>query len=247
DSGIPLRGVASAFAQADGTSAVALTVALDARTLPAPAGGEVVVTTSVFDPEGRAKGSFTQQARLCAQPGWCEISVVLPMATGRHALRVGLEHRPSGRSGSVYLDAVVPDFARRGVWLTGLALDVAPAGPRATDAAVRTLLPIVPTTRRELANSDRASVFFRIHQGSTRPVTAVSRTIQITDENDTRVMDSTEVIPAASFAAGRMVEQRLALPIAGLAPGRYLLTVSSRTGPSASASDERRQLVFVIK
>jgi len=247
DNGIPLRGVASAFVQADGTSAVALTVALDARTLPAPATGEVVIATSVFDPEGRAKGSFTQQARLCAQPGWCDISVVLPMTTGRHALRVGLEHRASGRSGSVYVDAVVPDFNRRGVWLTGLAVDVSPSGPRAIDGAIRTLLPIVPTTRREVTTSDRVSVFFRIHQGGTRGVTDVSRSLHITDEHDVRVIDRTDVIPAASFAAGRMVEQRVELPLAGFKPGRYLLSIMTRTGASASEVPEQRQLVFVVK
>lgn len=247
DNGIPLRGLASAFLQTDGATAVAVTMALDATTLPAPPGGEVVLSTGVFDPEGRPQGSFTQQARLCAQPGWCEISVVLPMAVGRHSLRVGVEHRASGKSGSVYVDAMVPDFNRRGVWLTGLALDVAPAGPRAIDGAIRTLLPVVPTSRRDVTNADRASVFFRIHQGGTRAVTDVVRTFQITDENDARVLDQTETLPAASFSTGRMMEQRLDLPIADLKPGRYLLTISAHPASSAATTDQRRQLVFTVK
>jgi VWFA-related protein len=248
DTGIPLRGIGSAFSQSDGTLAAVVTIGLDTGALPAPSTGDIAISTSVFDPEGRPRGSFTQQARLCAQPGWCEVSVVLPVRAGRHAFRVGIEHKASGRSGSVYLDVVAPDLTKRGIWLTGLAVEVSPAGPRATDAAVRTLLPIVPTARREVTLGDRASAFFRIYQGGTRALTDVSRTIQITDENGAQVLDRTEVLPASSFGAQRGIDQRLELPVDGLAPGRYLLTVSTRTvGAVGSPNDERRELVFVVK
>ena len=43
-----------------------------------------------------------------------------------------------------------------------------------------------------------------------------------------------------------MVEQRIELPIGRLAPGRYLLTVSVRTGLAPTTSDERRQLVLLV-
>jgi hypothetical protein len=55
-------------------------------------------------------------------------------------------------------------------------------------------------------------------------------------------------LPASSFGAQRGIDQRIDLPVNSLAPGRYLLTVSTRPGgATAQQSDERRQLVFVMK
>jgi hypothetical protein len=244
---IPLRGAAPAFLHADGTSVVAMTVALDRRSLPSPATGDVVLSTNIFTPEGRAKGNFTQQTPLCVDGDWCEISVVVPVPAGRHSLRVGIEHRPSGRSGSVYLDAVVPDSTRDRLVLTGLVLDATPPSPRRMDAAIRTLLPAVPTLRREFQTTDQASVHFRVHQGARRSLFDVSRTIRLANEKDVLVVDQTEVIAAASFGAARSVDQRVDLPLSQLTAGRYLLTIDAREGTKPSAVIERRQMVFSVR
>jgi VWFA-related protein len=246
DSGIRLRGIAAPFAQSNGRTALAMTVSVDSESLPEGAAGDVSIVTRVFDPEGREEASFNQQARLCSQPGWCDISFVLPTTPGRHAVRIGIEHRPTGQSGSVYLDAVVPDFSRRGTWLSGLALEITPAAPRAFDAAVRALLPVLPTTRREITTADRASVFFRVHQGGDHPLTEVLRTFRITDESDIRIVDRSERIDASAFGAGRVADQRLDVPAGTLKPGRYLLSVEVRA-PNSPGSTESRQLVFTVK
>jgi VWFA-related protein len=244
---IPLRAAAPAFIYADGTSAVALTIALDRRALPPPGSGEAIITTNIFTNEGNARGNYTQHTPLCDTGEWCEISVVVPIRPGQYSLRVGVEHRPSGRSGSVYVDAVAPDVRRNGLLLTGVVLETTPAGPRRMDAAIRALLPAVPTLRRELQLTDQASASFRIHQGGKRSLFDVSRTIRIRNDKDVLVIDQTDVIPAASFGGGRSVDQRVELPLSRLSPGRYLLTIEARESARPSGLVERRQLVFSVR
>ena len=243
---IPLRAAAPAFIRADGSSVVAMTVALDRRALPAPWAGDVILTTNIFTPEGKSKGSFTQQTPLCIQGDWCEISVVVPVPAGRHSLRVGIEHRPSGRSGSVYLEAIAQDANRERLLVSGLVLEATPAGPRRMDAAIRALLPAVPTIRRELQSTDQATVHFRMHQSGKRSLFDVTRTIRLTNHKDEVVLDQTDVIPAASFGGARSVDQRVDLPLSRLTAGRYLLTIDAREGIKPSAVIERRQMVFSV-
>jgi len=164
-------------------------------------------------------------------------------AAGRYALRISAEPVGAPVAGSVYLSVTVPDFSQRGAWLTGLAVAVEPAASRVTDAALRALLPVVPTTRRVWTPTDQAAVVFRVHQGGTRTPVEVTQTIRITDEQDKRVLERVDTLGAARFEAARVVEQRLDLPIADLPPGRYLLTVAV-TAPSTPA--QQRELVFEI-
>lgn len=147
----------------------------------------------------------------------------------------------------MYLDAVVPDASRAGVLVTGLVLEATPAGPPRMDAAIRALLPALPTIRRELRTTDHASVHFRIHQGGKRSLFDVSRTIRLTNGKDVLVLDQTDVIPLSSFGPARSVDQRVDLPLSRLSPGRYLLTIDAREASRSNAVVERRHLVFAVR
>ena len=64
DPGVPLRGIAAPLRQADGSSAVAVTVAFDRTAAGAEAGDAVEIVTHLFDPEGRP-------ARISRRPLAC--------------------------------------------------------------------------------------------------------------------------------------------------------------------------------
>lgn len=244
DPGVPLRAIAAPLLQADGTTAVAITLAFDGRASDAGAGDALEIFTHLFDPEGRPRGDFEQTGRLCAAPGWCELTSLIAAKPGRHAVRIGLNHLKSGRTGSVYLDVDVPDFARRALTTSGLMLEATPSWPRTTDDRVRALIPVLPTTRREFAGTDSATLLFRIHQRRDRPPKEVTRTLRITDERDQRVAELTETVPASAFAQSAVVEQRLNLPIGNLPPGRYLVSV----GLAAKGGEAlERQLSFTVR
>lgn len=243
DPDLPLRGIAAPLLQADGTTAVAITLALDPAALKATVGDALEIFTHLFDPEGRPRGDFEQKARLCASPGWCELTSLIAAKPGRHAVRIGVKHVPSGRTGSVYLDVEVPDFAKRALTVSGLMVEATPPLARATDDRVRALIPIVPTTRREFAATDKATLLFRVHQRPDRTAKEVTRTLRVINARDEEVVSLTETIPASSFAKGA-AEQRLTLPLEKLAPGRYLVAVTvAATGGEAL----ERQLSFTVR
>lgn len=244
--GLPLRGLATGVFGPDGTAEAVVTLGTKRAALPGSPGGPLTVTTHVFDPEGRPRGTYSQEAPVCESVGWCELSFGLPLAPGRHALRVAVAHEASQQVGSLYLDVTVPDPSRRGASLSGLVLDVTPAGARATDAHVRRLLPVVPTTRREVAATDRVTAFFRIHQGGSRALVPVLRTVTLVDAQDQTVLTQTDTLPVAVFNSARTVDQHLALPVATLAPGRYLLTVRILAAGASENTAETRQLVLTL-
>jgi len=244
--GLPLRGVATGVVGPDGVAAAVVTLGMERAALPGTPNGPLTVTTHVFDPEGRPRGTYSQEAPVCESAGWCELSFGLPLASGRHALRVSVAHEASQQAGSVYLDVAIPDPGRRSVSLSGIVLDVVPSGVRATDASVRALVPVVPTTRRDVATTDRATAFFRIHQGGTRAMVPVVRTVTLVDAHDATVLTQSDTLPVSVFSAARTVDQHLALPIETLAPGRYLLTVRVQAVGASANTAETRQLVLTV-
>ena len=238
DPGLPLRGIAAPLLQADGMTAVAITLALDSTAVNATPGDAVEIFTHLFDPEGRPRADFEQKARFCVSPGWCELTSLIAAKPGRHAVRIGVKHVASGRTGSVYLDVEVPDFAKRALTVSGLMVEATPPLPRASDDRVRALIPILPTTRREFAATDTATLLFRVHQRPDRTPKEITRTLRLINARDEEVSALTETIPASSFAKGATAEQRLTLPLEKLTPGRYLVAVTlAATGGEAIARE----------
>jgi hypothetical protein len=227
----------------DGSTAVAVTLAFDRTAAAVDAGDTVEIVTHLFDPEGRPRGDFEQTASLCGAPGWCEITSLIPAKPGRYAVRIGVKHVKSGQTGSVYLDVEVPDLAKRSLTVTGLMLESTSAWPRTTDDRVRALIPVLPTTRRQFATSDAATLFFRVHQRPGRAPQEVTRTLRITNERDEVVSTLAETIPPSAFGASG-AEQRVVLPIGTLGPGQYLVSVEL-TARGESALE--RQLSFTVR
>jgi len=243
DPGVPLRGIAAPLRQLDGSSAVAVTLAFDRTAAGADAGDAVEIVTHLFDPEGRPRGDLAQTASLCASPGWCELTSLIAAKPGRHAVRIGVKHVKSGQTGSVYLDVDVPDFAKRALTVTGLMLEATPARARTSDDRVRALIPVLPTTRRQFANSDSVTLFFRIHQRPGRASKEVTRTLRITNGRDEIVSTLSETVPAAAFVASGS-EQHVVLPMSELSPGQYLVSVElAARGEQAL----ERELSFTVR
>ncbi len=200
----------------------------------APAGGPVEVIAGAFDGGGRVRGSSRQSADLSAARGGpgrpVEVLSRLDLAPGDYELRVGASG--GGRNASVFTYVSVPPFDAAPLSLSTLILGTAAgtvAGPR---QLLDQLIPIVPTTQREFSTSDNLIGFLRVYQGTARrdPLQPVELRSTVIDAQGKAVAGQSVALTGEQFAKDRSADQFFSLPLAGLAPGPYLLTVEARMG-----------------
>jgi hypothetical protein len=76
------------------------------------------------------------------------------------------------------------------------------------------------------------SAFMRVYQGTHRDdaLEPVTLRVRIVDGAERTVRDEVMPLGASAFAAGRAADCRIALPLAQLEPGDYLLRVEAAKG-----------------
>jgi VWFA-related protein len=245
---------------AHGLPAPDLPVQLHAAILPAPGRQEaaVVVTaglrqssdfaaehvsvlTAAFDSawaeRGRHRQSFDLVARA-ADAGAFQYDVHsrFLLRPGRYEIRVAVESR--GRRGSALKSIDVPDFRDQELSLSSVLIDRTPTVAIQADAT-RDILPIVPTSARVFARSDKASMFVRIGQGGKRALGEVIVTTRIVDARAGVRFEQRDAVSAERFTPARTADHQLALPVARLEAGDYLLQVDAVAGERKSSRDAR--------
>ena len=137
----------------------------------------------------------------------------------------------------------VPDFAQQPLSLSGIVLTVSPAVPSAPTDALTNLLPVVPTARREVARTDRATAFVRVYQDGQRYRMPATVTARIVDTSDRLVLDEVTPLPADRFTDNHSADYRLELPLERLEAGEYLLTIEATEGKHTA----RRGVRFTVR
>jgi hypothetical protein len=248
---VELHATAAPFA-IPGRGEAALAIALGVRQPPPMAAGPEVgetleVLVSAFTSTGDPRGSLRKTIRLTARTGEplaYDVLTRLDLPPGRYQLRVAAESALAGRSGSVYVEAVVPNFAREPLSLSGVVLSATGGAPSMPAGAFHPLVPLDPTSRRSFSAADQVRAFFQVYQGGSGRLQPVDLEIRITDARDSVVSRTREPLAPDRFAGDhRGADYGFELPLSRLQPGRYLLTVEvSRGGRSA-----RRDIPFDIR
>jgi hypothetical protein len=166
-----------------------------------------------------------------------------PLKPGRYNLRFALQNSAAQPVGSVYTDVTVPDFAKEPLSLSGLVVSASPAPVAAPKEALARVLPVVPTTKREFATSDRVSAFLRIFQGGRNALEPVTIHVHIDDEPGHVISSADAAIAASQFAASRSADWLAPIAITTLPPGRYLYAVEVTAGNRV----ETRNAIFKIQ
>jgi VWFA-related protein len=248
--GLPLRlhvapvGLAATSAGRDMDVAVALSVRLPpTRT---PVNETMTLIRQIYDPKGRPSApvvgthTFTVQPAAAGDETRYEFIDRLTLPPGRYELRWNARSSSAGRGGTVFTAIDVPDVSRAPVTLSGVILgSVPPADAPRTDA-LAAVVPVVPTSARSFAASDAISAFFHVFQGGTAAASPVTLRVQIINRLDQAVFDRTETLSVEAFSGARGVPQQIALPLAELTTGPYLLSVTAaRTGGIPTRRDVR--------
>jgi VWFA-related protein len=194
---------------------------------------EVEVVASLFNPEtGKFLNSRRSRLNVTWNPadasaGYYEILSRLPVSPGRYEVRVGLK-TADNRTASVYTFAEVPNFTGDALALSGLALAVSPAARVAPPNAFVDLMPIVPTARRVFRRADRVNAFLRVYQKKWTAPAAV--TMRITSATSTVVVNRLTSLDGPAGRGSIGVDYRAEVPVSGLEPGEYLLSVDVAAG-----------------
>ena len=250
---VPMRVTAAPFALAGGRqAAVAIVLGLQPTTADMAAGAstsagqeDVDVLMSAYDQMGSLRSSDRLRARVRLRPDASgrpafEVLSRLDLRPGRYQLRLAATVR--GKTGSVYHDVEVPDFAALPLSLSGVALTADPAVPSAPRDRLRPVVPIVPTARRDFARSDRVTAFLRVYQGGAGAPGSVAVRTRILDGAGAEVFQEARTLEAGLFGTARSADYSLDLPISGLQPGPHLLTIEATVG----ARTDRREVTFVV-
>jgi len=103
-------------------------------------------------------------------------------------------------------------------------------------------MPVVPTARREIARTDRATAFLRVYQDANAAVLPATVTARISDTTDHVVFDNVAVLAADRFT-NHAADYRIEIPVERLASGEYVLTIEA----AQSERVARRGLRFTMR
>jgi hypothetical protein len=137
----------------------------------------------------------------------------------------------------------VPDFAKTHVSLSGVLLSAVPGLEPEPAGALTAIVPILPTSQRMFDRGSRVSAFVRLYAGGQDALAPVILHTGIYDEHERAIVDRTETVAAADFDAAARSTDHYDVPLAGLAPGEYVLTFEAEKGKVRSERDVR----FAVK
>lgn len=208
--------------------------------LPPPASG---VTRDVFDVEmlvydGEGRRQLLQQTSQVTVPARSmptghvpEVVLRLQMEPGRYNVRIAVARAESGGqgpSGTAHLTVRVPDVRKDRLVVSGVVVSVVDGRAPGGSEAVRDVVPVTPTTRREFTMSELASTWMTLQQ----PARAadVTLTTEVLDETGGVVWSTRRTVEAELFAGGATREYREDLPLKRLGPGRFVLQITATAG-----------------
>jgi VWFA-related protein len=241
----------AAFANADGTAQVE--IALNGQ-LPDPVAGQardsVHLGVRVFTTDGRSVSAANHNIPIVletAEPNPSagnakgpafSLSSDVSLKPGAYSLRLGVESAATGKTGSIYSDIVVPDFAKLALSLSGILMTASTGSSLRGDP----LTVLEPTASRRFAHDDRMQAFLRIYQGGQAAPSAVTMHVRIVDEHDVGVVDRTETLPVTVFSRERQADYAVRLPLSTLKTGEYWLAIEAKGGKASATRDVRFQV-----
>ncbi len=238
------------------TAAVVLTIGVKAFAelaagAPTIRGAPLEIVASAFDRSGRPKGIARQTlelswpASVSAQDQGFEVLSRLDLPPGEYEIRVAVSSSAEAPPASVFSYVTVPAFAAAPLSLSNIIIGATAGTLTAPRDFLSSLLPIVPTTRREFARADRLVAFYRIYQGTNRtdPLAPVQLRSSIVDAHDRVIASEAGVLEIGEFAKARTADHYITLPLTALAAGEYLLKVETTMGARTAG----RAMRFVVK
>ena len=228
---IPLSLALTPFANPESATPivrVSIDVAAFVRTDGAPVPLDIAIVA--VDAVGRRVASARQTstitaARASGPPATVDVQSHLPLAPGDYGVRVAVSDPAAAKVASVFSDVTVPNYADAPLSLSGVSVEHTgtPGGEPVT------------TTRRGFKRTEQVRAVLQMYQGTDRtdPLASVTMRMRILNSKGVAVHDQSSTYPAASFSR-RRAGCVIALPLATLSPGDYLIKFEASASRHAS-------------
>lgn len=160
----------------------------------------------------------------------------IELPPGRYQVRVGARETGGGEIGSVFADVVVPDFSKEKLTMSQLLVTAATAPVTPTPMPDKTLEGIMPApamARREFVKGDRIAAYAEIYDNyDPQPPHTIDITTQVLSLDGQSIFKSAEERSSKDLkgsAKGTAGFGYLSeVPLADVAPGRYVLRVEAK-------------------
>jgi len=206
------------------------------------ADASVDIFIGAFDLHANLKAARRETIQVRDSSSGVEIAFALKLKPGPYELRAGAA-AGGDQVGSVVTYVDVPDFGKEGLALSGLALTTIPPGSGTVVDGADDLLPFVPTARRTFAPYETLRSYLKVYQGGTDAIARVQLEVRIYDTHGQVMLNAGGPLDAGRWNADRSAAFGLDMPLAGLAPGEYLLSLSVAEGKRTA----RRDVRFTVK
>lgn len=244
-SGLGMRLNAAVLKGPAGAGTVHLTVELNGKDLAFKDEGaifsdDVDLSYQAVDVDGRPHAWWTQTMMLRLKPATHDTIdqrgvryvTEFELPAGRYQLRFAARDRNGGKSGSVFANLEVPDFAAAPVSMSDILLTASAPSAVLTaggGAVVAPLLPGPTTAVREFSKVETLVAFAEIYDSEIRPHTIdLKATVRADDGTPVFVhedrRDSREV-GRARASYGYLAP----IPLNVMTPGRYVLTIEAQS------------------
>ena len=173
----------------------------------------------------------------------------LELLPGSYQLRVAVKES-GGRTGSVFYDLFVPDFAKDPLSISGVVVSSLAAGAMPTAGAIAEIgdaLKTPPTTSRVFSTSDELSVLAEVYDNRAAQPHSVDITATLKAEGRVQVFSNSETRSSKEIggpSGGYGYTNRI--PLKGLAPGLYVLTIEARSTLGGTAKVSRDVQVRIV-
>jgi hypothetical protein len=248
--GLTLSVQAAPFKGAAKEASVALTIELDGAPLEfaqQPSGlfaDTVEISFFALNEDARAQRGTRSALNLAVRPDTyarlkemgIRLNARTTLAEGRYQLRVGARNPVSGKTGTVFYDVTVPDFASEPLMTSGLLVAALSGTPSADvltpqrDPAAEKLLGAPPTSRRAFSRDETLAYMTEIYDNAPpKQPKQIDVAARLIDEAGRDAFVSRDLLQNGQAGAPKWQTFGYTgrIPLNDVPPGRYLLRVEA--------------------
>ncbi len=260
---VPLTLFAAPFAGVQPKASVALVLEIGGAELPfVEKDGlfheELEIHTLAIDAAGKVQSGGRDTAPLNLRPAGhaslvangLRITRRLELPPGRYQIHVAVREANGGAIGTIRQDLDVPDFSKSALQMSGIALTSTAATTMATanpDPGLKEVMPAPATATRDFARSETLSLFAEVYDNLSSTPHKVAIKTAVLGENGQTVFTAGDERSSAELQGQKGgFGYTAAVPLAGLARGRYVLRVEAKAQLSNGGA-VTRELEFRVR